>query len=315
VANELHVVIGGSGGTGAAVVDELVRRGRRVRSVSRTPLNARPGVEVLAADLADPAAAVEAVRGASVVYQCASPAYHRWSSEFPPIQANLIAAVETAGAKLVMADNLYMYGRSDGPLREDTPHRATDRKGLLRARMATDLLAAHDAGRIRVAIGRSSDYFGPGGVNSGVGELFFGAAAAGKQPRWLASLDQPHSLGYLPDMAAGLVTLGERDDADGHAWHLPAQPAMTGREWAARVSDALGRPLRLGRISRPMILAAGLVSPLLRELRGTLYQWEHPWVVDDSAFRTAFGAAPTPTDEAIEATIAWFRSRAAAVAA
>ena len=308
----LHVVIGGSGGTGSAVIDELLRRGHRVRSVSRNPGKARPGVEAMAGDLAKADAATEAVRGAAVVYQCANPTYHRWTTEFPPIQANLLTAVEMAGAKLVMADNLYMYGPPDGPLREDTAQRATDRKGLLRAGMAKDLLAAHAAGRIRVAIGRSSDYFGPGGVNSGVGELFFGAAAAGKQPRWLGSLDQPHSLGFLPDMAAGLVTLGEHDDADGRAWHLPAQPAMTGRQWADRLSATLRRSLRLGRVSRPMILAAGLFSPLLRELRGTLYQWERPWVVDDGAFRTAFSAAPTPTDEALEATVAWFHARAAA---
>jgi nucleoside-diphosphate-sugar epimerase len=265
----------------------------------------------MAADLADPVAAMEVARGAAVIYQCANPTYHRWTTEFPPIQANLVAAAERAGAKLVMADNLYMYGPPEGPLREETAQRATDRKGLLRARMADDLLAAHAAGRIRVTIGRSSDYFGPGGVNSGVGELFFGAAAAEKRPRWLGSLDQPHSLGYLPDIAAGLVTLGEREDADGRAWHLPAQPAMTGRQWADRLSIVLGRPLRLSRVSRPMIVAAGLFSPLLRELRGTLYQWERPWVVDDSAFRTAFSAAPTPTDEALEATVAWFHARAA----
>ena len=104
----LHVVIGGSGGTGSAVIDELLRRGHRVRSVSRNPAKARPGVEVMAGDLASADAATEAVRGASVVYQSANPTYHRWTTEFPPIQANLLAAVEHTGAKLVMADNLYM---------------------------------------------------------------------------------------------------------------------------------------------------------------------------------------------------------------
>ena len=207
----------------------------------------------MAADLADPAAADAAVRGADVVYQCVSPTYHRWPIEFPPIHANVIAAVEAAGAKLVMADNLYMYGPSDGPLTESTPLRAADAKGVLRARMAEELLAAHAAGRIRVAIGRSSDYYGPGRVNSAVSELLFGAVAAGKQPRWLASLDEPHSLSYLPDTAAGLVTLGERHEADGRVWHLPVQPPMTGRQWADRIAAAVDRPVKLGRISRPML--------------------------------------------------------------
>ncbi len=114
MTDQLHVVLGGSGGAGGAVVAELVRRGHRVRSVSRTPAEAAGSVEVVAADLADPAATAAAVGGASVVYQCVSPTYHRWPIEFPPIQANVIAAAEATGAKLVMADNLYMYGPSDG---------------------------------------------------------------------------------------------------------------------------------------------------------------------------------------------------------
>ena len=304
MADTLHVVLGGTGGAGSAVVAELVRRGLRVRSVSRQPGAAQPGIEPMAADLSDPAAMQVAVRGASVVYQCMNLPYHRWVAEFPPIQASLIAAVEAAGAKLVLADNLYMYGPADGSLREDSPQRATDPKGLLRKGMAEDLLAAHAAGRIRVAIGRSSDYFGPGRVNSAVGELLFGAVVAGKQPRWLVDVDQPHSLSYLPDTAAGLVTLGVREEADGRAWHLPVAATMTGTEWAERVASAVGRPLRLGRISRPMLTLAGLFSPRLRELRGTLYQWERPWVMDDSAFRSAFGAVPTPLDTAIGATVA-----------
>ena len=35
-ANELHIVIGASGGTGGAIVRELVARGKRVRGVNRS---------------------------------------------------------------------------------------------------------------------------------------------------------------------------------------------------------------------------------------------------------------------------------------
>ena len=64
-----------------------------------------------------------------------------------------------------------------------------------------------------------------------------------------------------------------------------------------------------------MVIMAGLFSPRIRELRGTLYQWEGPWVVDDQDFRTTFGAAPTPVDAAIDQTLEWFRSRSAQSAA
>ena len=60
----LQVVLGASGGTGRALVDELVRQGRRVRAVSRGPAAGLPaGVEHVQADLYEPADAVPRDRG------------------------------------------------------------------------------------------------------------------------------------------------------------------------------------------------------------------------------------------------------------
>ena len=133
--------------------------------------------------------------------------------------------------------------------------------------------------------------------------------AEGKRPRWLGRLDQPHVLSYLPDIAAGLVTLGESDTADGKVWHLPVSEAMTGQQWAERLSRVAGRPVDPSRVSRPMVVALGVFVPLLRELRETLYQWEQPWIVDDTMFRTAFGVDATSTDNAIAQTLEWFQTR------
>lgn len=295
---ELHVVIGGTGAIGGAVAEELERRGRRLRAIGRKD-----------ADLMDRHQAIDAVAGASVAYACAAPEYTRWVDEFPTLQANVADAAEAAGARLVVVENLYMYGPTDGPMTESTPLAATGKKGGLRARLSTDLLERHAAGRMRVAIGRASDYYGPRAVNSAVGEQFFAAIARGKTPRWMGRLDQPHALSFLPDIAAGLVTLGEHPEADGQAWHLPVSPALTGTEWSERTAAIVGRPVRPSRVTRPMLIGLGLFMPLLRELRETLYQWERPWVVDDSKFRTAFGVGATDADEGIRRSLEWFDRR------
>jgi len=60
--------------------------------------------------------------------------------------------------------------------------------------------------------------------------------------------------------------------------------------------------------------ALGLVQPSLWELLHTLYQFTDPWIVDDSKFRTAFGMAATPLDDALDATLAWYRDPANATA-
>ncbi len=307
MTSELHVVIGATGGTGAAVVHELTARGHRVRGVSRTPPPSMAGVEHVTADASDPATLLEVARGAAVIYQCANPPYAAWPSVFPLLQANVIAAAEANGARLVMADNLYMYGPdAPQPLGASTPMLATGKKGALRARMASQLLEAHDAGRVQVAIGRSSDYFGPGGTNSAVGQLFFGPAGRGKGVRWLGKLDQPHALSFLPDTARGLVTLGEHEAAAGRAWHLPITAAFTAERWRDLLSQRMDRPIQLSRLSRPMLRLAGLFVPVTRELGETLYQWEQPWLVDDSEFRRTFGDEPTPVERAIDEAMEWY---------
>ena len=109
-------------------------------------------------------------------------------------------------------------------------------------------------------------------------------------------------------MARALVTLGERDEADGHIWHLPAAEPLTGRQFLALVFEEAGHPPKIGVASRRMIRMAGLFNPFLRELNETMYQFERPFVSDPSKFQGAFGPfEPTPHPEAVRRTVAWFR--------
>jgi nucleoside-diphosphate-sugar epimerase len=307
-----HVVIGATGGAGGALVRELAGRGYRVRAVSRKPAAGLPaGVEPLAADAADPAQTRKACAGAAVVYHCAQPPYQRWAAEFPALTASVADAAAAAGARLVFADNLYAYGPVDGSITEDLPARAATRKGRVRALMAERLLAAHRSGTLQVAIGRSSDYYGPGGANSVVGEILFGAAVAGRRARWLGRVDVPHSLSYLPDVARALAVLGVRPEAPGGVWHLPAAQPLTGRQVVGLIATALGRPVKVTATSGLALRVAGVFDSRARESTEILYQWERPFLLDASRFQRAFGPfEPTPHRQAVAATVAWFRERA-----
>jgi nucleoside-diphosphate-sugar epimerase len=312
VHGQLHVVLGATGGAGGALVGELARRGHRVRAVSRHPGADLPeGVERLAADTGDPAQARSACQGATVVYHCVQPPYERWAAEFPTLTANISQAATDAGARLVYADNLYAYGPVQGPITEDLPALATTKKGRIRALMADRLLEAHRSGTLQVAIGRSSDYYGPGGANSVVGDVLFGAAVRGRRARWLGRLDVPHTLNYLPDVARALASLGERPQALGEVWHLPAAEPLTGRAFVELIAAELGRPVRVTATSRLAVRVAGVLNPRVRESAEMLYQWERPFVVDASKFQGAFGPfEPTPHQPAVAATVAWFGERA-----
>jgi nucleoside-diphosphate-sugar epimerase len=306
-----HVVFGASGGIGGAVVAELLRRGKAVRGVSRSG-KAPEGSEGAAADAADPAEAAVAATGAAVVYHCVNPGYTRWPELLPPISRSILGAAESSGAKLVFADDLFAYGPVDATLREDMPATAGGPKGRTRVEVAAELLAAHDQGRVRVTIGRASDYYGPGGTNSAAGEAVFGRVLAGKRPLWTGKLDVPHTFHYLPDIARGLVTLADHAEADGEVWHLPAAEPLTAQRFFDLVFEAAGRPTPAkAQIAGPALLAvAGIFSPMLRELRETAYQFRQPFVIDSSKFEGAFGRLETtPHPEAVERTVEWFRSR------
>jgi nucleoside-diphosphate-sugar epimerase len=317
-AGRLHVVLGAGGGTGGAIVRELVGQGRRVRAVTRGGNTAADygtlppaSFEDVAADVTEREQLRRALDGAAVVYHAAQPPGTRWPQEFPAMTRGILEATTAAGAKLVFADNLYMYGPVDGSMTEDSPPVAHTKKGKVRAAMAEELLAAHRAGRLRVVIARSSDYFRPGGPSYAIGERFFRAVLAGKKTPWFADLDQPHTVAYLPDMAKAFVTLGDRPEADGQVWHTPSAPALTGRQYinlAARVAGTHARPAVWG-VGTARLL--GLFVPALRELPELVYQYERPFVSDASKFEGAFGPfAVTPHEGALRTTLGLYRDRA-----
>ena len=179
--NELHVVFG-TGPVGLAIMDELASKGKRVRIVNRSGrASVAEGVEVVGGDAADPTFAREVSAGASVVYFALNPPYDKWPELFPPLQAGVLEGAASAGAKLVAVENLYMYGPTGGrPITEDLTFAPNTRKGTVRVAMAREIMDAHKSGKMRVAVGRASDFFGPRVLASAAGEQVFARAIAGK---------------------------------------------------------------------------------------------------------------------------------------
>jgi nucleoside-diphosphate-sugar epimerase len=304
--DSLHVVIG-AGPLGRAVAEEASRAGNRVRIVSRSGRATLPGVDPVAADMLLADAARAACAGAAVVYQCAAPAYQHWARDFPTLQENVLQGAVRAGAVLVAAENLYGYGVA-GTLHEGLPMVATTRKGRTRAALSERLMRAHADGEVRTVAGRASDVFGPGVRVSATGERLWPALLAGKSVGWLGDPDLPHSLTYLPDFARALVTLGSDERAWGRAWHVPSPAPLTPRQ-------VIGRVARLAGLAAPTIKPistfglrlAGLLVPAAGELVEMAYLFQAPLIMDDTAFRTAFGHEPADWDTALAATLAFWQ--------
>ncbi len=296
--NDLNVVFG-TGPIGRAVTQELVKRGKA---------DIPAGVEIMQGDVTDYAFTQEASKGASVVYQCTNPPYTQWAELFPALQSGVLEGAASAGAKLIVMDNLYMYGPTGGKLlTEDLPDKATSRKGMTRAKMAQEVMAAHRSGRVRAAIGRASDYFGPGAMDSAAGDRLFLAALAGKAAGVIGNPDLPHTYSYVPDIGKALTTLGEHEEALGQIWHLPAPETVTTREFVNRVFKETGHAPRLQVANKLMVRAMGLFVPIMREFVEMYYEYNEPFIMSHDKFAKAFGADVTPLQEAIRTTVAWFR--------
>lgn len=315
--NELHVVLG-SGPLGQSVLRELARRGACSRVVNRSgkaPADLPRGIEVLRADLYQPEEVRRAAQGAAVVYQCAQPAYTRWAEDFPRLQSSILEGLVACGAsaderpKLVMGDNLYMYGPVEGKIHEGLPAAARTRKGAVRARMAEALLEAHRQGRLRVTLGRGSDFFGPGARSSMAGEPIFGALAKGKTANVLGNPDLPHTYTFIDDFGKALVILGEREAALGQAWHIPNAETVTTRQFVGMAAEAFGVQPKMMAASGLLMRLVGLFMPEVREMIELEYEVVKPYVVDDSKFKQAFGDHSTPLREAIQQTAEWYRKQ------
>ena len=309
--SDLHVVLG-TGAIGRAVADELIRRGKTVRMVNRSGVMAEApaGVEIIVADLYDPANVREVTRDAAVVYQSAQPHYYEWPEKFPPLQKSILEGLTDSGTKLVLVENLYMYGETEGkPITEDMPYNPHTRKGRVRAQLSEAALQAHKEGKLRVTIGRGSDYFGPWGTDTSMGGLVFYPLLKGKAGQVGGSTKMPHTHTYIPDYGKALIILGERDEADGQAWHVPNDmPEITQGELVRMFAEEAGVEPKIRVVGKSMMALAGLFIPEAKESVEMMYEFEKPFIVDSSKFETTFDMKATPMREAIKETVAWFKS-------
>jgi len=306
-----HVVLG-TGAIGRAVAEELVRRGESVRMVNRSgKMDEVPAeVDVVASDLYHQAKIREVTRGAKVVYQASQPHYYEWPERFPALQKSIIDGLTGSDAKLVLVENLYMYGDTNGkPMTEDMPYNAHTRKGRVRGEISKAAFDAHKDGQVRVTSARGGNFFGPWGIDSTMGARAFYPLLRGKPAQLIGRTDIPHTHTYVKDFGIALVILGERDEADGQAWHVPNdRPMMSQGELVRMVAEEADVEPRMSSMGKTMMAIGGLFIPEAKETVEMMYEFDRPFIVDSSRFEKTFGMNATPMKEAIRETVAWYRS-------
>ncbi|TDL49859.1 SDR family NAD(P)-dependent oxidoreductase [Paenibacillus dendritiformis] len=310
---EKAIVVGATGGTGASVTEELVKRGIRTVAFGRSrekleQLRAKLGnpehLTVAVGDAFRPESIVIASEDADVLFHCANVPYHEMVSKLIPLGESVMEAAEQMSLKVVVIDGIYPYGRRQmARATEEHPKQPHTRKGKIR--LAYEKMLFSDRwSRARVMIVRLPDYYGPAANEASYLGSTLEAIATGKMAFFIGNMRVPREFVYLPDAAFMIAELAGKDDAYGQNWHIPGAGLISGREIVriARQASGSAKPvIPLGRVGLSLL---GMAVPVMKEVVEMLYLTEEPLVLSGDKYERLIGPArATAFEEGITVTV------------
>src|SRR5215510_13393987 len=308
------LVLGATGGIGGEVAVALLQRGWRVRGLNREPERAArrtphlAEVDWIAGDAMQRNDVMEAADGADVIVHAVNPpGYRNWRGLALPMLENSIAAAKAFGARLVFPGTVYNFGPDAFPnLSERSPQNPLTRKGKIRVEMERRLEAASRDG-VRTLVLRAGDFFGPRSGNSWFAQ---GLVKPGQPVRSILYPGRPdvgHAWAYLPDVAATVVQLLERegDLAAFDVFHFKGHWCEPGIAMADVIQRVVGEPRpRIRRFPWLLVYALSPFVTVFREMLELRYLWQRPVKLDNAKLVACLGSEPhTPIDEAVRSTL------------
>jgi nucleoside-diphosphate-sugar epimerase len=314
-----YAIFGATGAVGNALVPLLVEANGRVRVVGRSLERLRrdfgkyePHVEFHAADLSDPKAAAAAATGVDTLFYLVGVPYTQFE-QHPKLSRIALDAAATAGVRrFVHLSTVYPYGKPERDLVDEShPRNPHTFKGKMRKEQEDLVLAADGRNGMRTTILRPPDFYGPTSELSYV-RAIFDAALHGGTANVIGPIDTPHEFIFVPDLAATLPALSEKEEAYGQAWNVAGPGLITTRHFAELVFAAVGQRPRLRVATKLILRVMGLFNPFLREVVEMHYLWTTPVALDDSRLRRLLpNLRKTIYEEGIRATLEAMRNSTA----
>ncbi|MCC3382203.1 NAD-dependent epimerase/dehydratase family protein [Paenibacillus farraposensis] len=310
---EKAIVIGATGGTGAAITEELVKRGIRTIAFGRS----RQKLEQFAGRLGNPAhltlAIGDAMRpgdivaqagDADVLFHCANVPYHEMVNKLIPLGESVMEAAERLAIKVVAIDGIYPYGRKQMDLvTEEHPKQPHTIKGKIRLDYEQMLFSKRWT-KAQVMIVRLPDYYGPTANEASYLGSTLEAIAAGKMAFFVGNMHVPREFIYLPDAAVMVAELASKDFAYGQNWNIPGAGLISGREIVRIAQKASGQVKPVIPLKKLGLSLIGIGVPVMKEVVEMLYLTEEPLTLSGEKYKRFIGPiTATPFQEGITATV------------
>jgi len=308
------IVVGATGGTGAAITEELAKQGVPTIAFGRS----RKKLEELSERIGDyahltfvegnaltPEDIIAAAGDADVLFHCANVPYHEMESKLIPLGEAIMEAANRLGINVVAIDGIYPYGRRQAErVDENHPKQPHTRKGKTRLQFEHMLFDKRRWSRSNVIIARLPDYYGPTANAASYLGSTLEAIAAGKMAFFIGNMRIPREYVYLPDAAAMIVELAKHDHAYGQNWNIPGAGLISGRDIVRLARQASGSSkavIPLGRIGLSLL---GTGMPVMKEIVEMLYLTEEPVILDGKKYERQIGPIrKTSFEQGIAATI------------
>ncbi|MEK4670223.1 SDR family NAD(P)-dependent oxidoreductase [Niallia sp. FSL R7-0271] len=291
------IVLGATGGTGAAITEELLKRGIKTIAFSRSIEKLRLLKENLgnsnlltlkSGDAFDYNSIYDAAKDVDVIFQCVAVPYEEMQRSQIPLGKAVMTAADKLRKKIVFVDGIYPYGKARTPLvNEEHPKKPHTKKGKIKLELE-ELIFSKDWINAEPMVIRLPDYYGPtANFNSYLGMTMVNIAN-GKISSYIGSLSIPREYVYLPDAANMIIELAMDNEAYGQNWNIPGK-IITGKRLIQIAQSAAGKTAPVIPLTRYMLKMIGIFSAVMREMEEMSYLTETPVYLDGSKYKKKIG--------------------------
>lgn len=302
----MQTILGSTGTIGNVLAQTLSQYTDKIRLVSRNPKKINENDELFSANLFDAEETLKAIERSDVVYLTLGMKYdiNVWRTQWPKLMKNVLDACKKNNSKFLFFDNIYIYGKVDGWITEDSPIKPDSEKGKVRAELHKLIMSEVEQGNLNAIIARAADFYGPNTPLAFVNVLVFDNLKKGKKPQWLIDANKKHTYTYTPDAGKATAILGNTESAYNQVWHLPTnRNALTGKEFIELATKAFGVKPEYTVLKKWMLSTVGLFVKEIKENNEMLYQNNSDYLFDSTKFEKAFNYQPISYEEGITATV------------